>query len=132
MRDIIVKRMVEVLGLFAIVMKEIKQGRASEFMLTSDAMFPISDRDSEKYLKKLIDRRVIEDALSKLDKLTQEEARMATVQVLKVAHRVEHGVETVGGQVKDVRDQVTGVGGQIMSLGNQVTGVGSQVMDVGD
>ena len=130
MKDIIVKIMVEVLGLFAIVTKEIKQGRASE--LTPDLMFPIADRDSEKYLKKLIGRRDIEDALSRLDKLTQEEARMATVQALKVAHRVEHGVEMVGGQVKDVRDQVTSVGGQVMGLGNQVTGVGSQVMDVGD
>ena len=93
MKDIMVKIMVEVLGLFAIVMKEIKQGRASE--CTSGAMFPIADRDSEKHLKKLIGKRDIEDPLSRLDKLTQEEARMATMQVLKVAHRVVHGVETV-------------------------------------
>ena len=66
----------------------------------------IADRDLEKYLKKLTGRRDIKDAPSRLDKLTQEEARMATVQVLKVAHRVEHGVETVGGQVKDVDKKV--------------------------
>jgi hypothetical protein len=130
MRDIIVKIMIEVLGLFAIMTKEMKQGRASE--LTPDSMFPIADRDPEKYLKKLIGRRDIEDALSRLDRLTQEEARMATVQVLKVAHRVEHGVETVGGQVKGVGDQVMGIGGQVMGLGNQVTGIGSQVMGVGN
>ena len=90
MKDIIVKIMVEVLGLFAIVTKEMKQGLASERM--PSAMFPIADRDSEKYLKKLIGRKDIEDALSRLDKLTQEEARMAMAQVLKIAHRVEHGV----------------------------------------
>ena len=34
---------------------------------------------------------------------------MATAQVLKVAHRVEGGVETVGKQVKGVSEQVEGV-----------------------
>ena len=123
MKDIIVKIMVEVLGLFAIVTKEMKQGLASERM--PSAMFPITDRDSEKYLKKLIGRKDVEDALSRLDKLTQEEARMAIAQVLKIADRVEHGVDNVGGQVMSLGNQVTGVG-------NQVTGVGSQVMGVGD
>jgi hypothetical protein len=104
MKDIIVKIMVEVLGIFAIMTKEIKQGRASESI--ADAMFPITDRDSEKYLKKLIGRRDIEDALSRLDRLTQEEARMATAQVLKVAHRVENEVGTVGNQVRGIDDKV--------------------------
>jgi hypothetical protein len=125
MKDIIVKIMVEVLGLFAIVTKEMKQGRASESI--TDYMLPIADRDSEKYLKKLIGRRDIEDALNRLDRLTQEEARMAIAQVLKVAHRVEHGVETVGDQVKDVGGQVMG---QVTGVGDQVRGVDNKVTDV--
>jgi hypothetical protein len=68
--------------------------------------FPSADRDSEKYLKKLIGRRDIEDALGRLDRLTQEEARMATAQVLKVAHRVENEVGTVGDQVRGVDNKV--------------------------
>ncbi|KAH9059671.1 hypothetical protein EDB87DRAFT_754228 [Lactarius vividus] len=71
MRDIIVRIMVEVLGIFAVVTKEMKQGRA------------------KKYLKKLVGRTDIEDALTRLDKLTQEKARMAIAQILKVAYRVE-------------------------------------------
>jgi hypothetical protein len=90
MKDIIEKIMVEVLGIFGIVTKEMKQGRASESI--PDDTFPVADRDSEKYLKKLIGRRDLEDALSRLDRLTQEEAWMATAQVLKVAHRVEGGL----------------------------------------
>jgi hypothetical protein len=121
MKDIIVKIMVEVLGIFAIMTKEMKQGRASESI--ADAMFPITDRDSEKYLKKLIGRRDIEDALGRLDRLTQEEARMATAQVLKVAHRVENEVGTVG-------DQVMGVGSQVMGVSNQVANVDNKVKDV--
>lgn len=42
----------------------------------------------------------IDDALKRLDTLTQEEARMATAEVLKVAHRVEDKVAVLidGGQ----------------------------------
>ena len=104
MKGIIVKIMVEVLGIFAIVTKEMKQGRTSESVC--DGTFPVADRDSEKYLKKLIGRRDIEDALNRLDRLTQEEARMATAQVLKLAHLVKDGVEAVGDKVKGVDDKV--------------------------
>ena len=97
MKDIIVKIMVEVLGIFAIVTKEMKQGRASE--LIRDTTLPVADRNSEKYVKKLIGRKDIEDALSRLDRLTQEEARMATAQIMKVAHLVKDGVEAVRNKV---------------------------------
>jgi hypothetical protein len=104
MKDIIVKIMVEVIGLFAIMTKEIKQGRASESMPYDT--FTVADRDSENYvktyLKKLIGRKDIEDALNRLDRLTQEEVKMATVQVLKVTHQIKGGVEAVGDKVDQV------------------------------
>jgi hypothetical protein len=59
---------------------------------------------SEKYLKKLIGRTEIEDALQRLDKLTQEEVRMATAQVLKVTHTVDDGVKAVNDKVAVVID----------------------------
>ena len=104
MKDIMVKIMVEVLEIFAIMTKEIKQGRASE-SITVD-MSPIADRDSERHLKmffkKLIGKKGIEDALSKLDRLTQEEVNMATVQILKVSHHIKDGVEAVGDNVNQL------------------------------
>ena len=118
MKDVIMKIMVEVLGIFAVVTKEMKQGRASESI--PDDTFPVADRDSEKYLKKLIGMRDIEDALSKLDRLTQEEARMAIVQVLKVAHHVSDGVENVGEQVKGVDDRVKGVDDKVKDVDDKV------------
>ncbi|KAH9028017.1 hypothetical protein EDB83DRAFT_2555160, partial [Lactarius deliciosus] len=81
MKDIIVKIMVEVLGIFGIVTKEMKQGR------------------TKRYLKKLIGRRDVEDALARLDRLTQQEVQMAIVQVLKISHHVKDGVEAVGDKV---------------------------------
>ena len=98
------KIMVEVLGIFGIVTKEMKQGRASESV--PDGAPSVADRDSGKYLERLIGRKDLEDALSRLDRLTQEEAWMATAQILKVAHRVEDVVKTVSEQVKEVDDKV--------------------------
>ncbi|KAI9434177.1 hypothetical protein H4582DRAFT_809833 [Lactarius indigo] len=91
MKETIEKIMVEVLGIFGIVTKEMKQGR------------------TKRYLKKLIGRRDVEDALVRLDRLTQQEAQMAIVEVLKVTHDVKDGVQTVGEQVQTVGEQVQGV-----------------------
>ena len=44
---------------------------------------------SEKYLKKLMGNTEIEDMLQELDKLTQEEARMASAELLKITHSVD-------------------------------------------
>jgi hypothetical protein len=49
----------------------------------------------EKYLKKLIGKTDIEDALKRLDKLTNEEVRMVTAKVLEATHTVEHKVTVV-------------------------------------
>ncbi|KAF8267871.1 hypothetical protein EI94DRAFT_1254932 [Lactarius quietus] len=117
MTAIIVKIMAEVLGIFAIVTKEMKQGRA------------------KKYLKKLIGRRDLEDALGRLDRLTQEEARMATVQVLKVAHRVEDGVNIVSEAVKGVDDKVKEVGNKVSLVidhGKEMKGLVQQTVNIID
>ena len=53
----------------------------------------------EKYAKKLVGRTEMEDALRKLDKLTQEEARMAAAQNLKATHVVGERVKVVLKQV---------------------------------
>ena len=49
----------------------------------------------EKYLKKLFGRTDLEDALKRLDKLTQEEARMAAAQLLKITHNIENKITQV-------------------------------------
>jgi hypothetical protein len=75
MMDIIIQIMVEVLSILGIATKEIKQGRMSSISCTNMSL--LTERCSEKYGKKLIGRTDMEDALKRLDKLTQEEARMA-------------------------------------------------------
>ena len=67
----------------------------------------MTERSSEKYGKKLIGRTDLEDALKRLDKLTHEEARMSTAEVLKMTHTIDTGVTGVGEQVLAVDDKVT-------------------------
>lgn len=104
MLDLIVKIMVEVLGILAIATKNIKQRSASKpiplDMTTSDSF------DLEKYLKKLLGRTDIEDALTRLDKLTHDEALMATAQVLKLARTVDDKVTNIDGKVTEIDDKV--------------------------
>jgi hypothetical protein len=93
MTDMIVKIMVEVLNIFAIATKEMKQGRTSVSLSGSSRLQ--ANLCTEKFLKKLVGRKDIEDALKRLDKLTQEEARMAAAQTLKLTHAVDNKLREV-------------------------------------
>ena len=55
----------------------------------------------------------MEDSLKRLDKLTQEEARMATAQVLKVTHTMEEGVRGIANKVVGVDDRVANVDNKV-------------------
>jgi len=94
-------------------------------------------------LKKLAGKRDIEDSLERLDKLTQEEARMASAELLKMTHGVDgkvtgvnDRVKGVEGKMKDVRDDVQDVGNMVQSVEGRVRGdvrdVGDKVQDVDD
>ena len=61
---------------------------------------------TEKFFKKLVGRKDIEDALKRLDKLTQGEARMAAAQILKLTHVVDNKVTGVGDRLKEVEDKM--------------------------
>ena len=59
-----------------------------------------------KYMKKLVGRTDIEDALGRLDGLTQDEARMAAAQGLKATHEVDSKVQAIDDRVDLVHDLV--------------------------
>ena len=79
-----------------------------------------SQRRSEKYLKKLMGNTDIEDSLSRLDKLTQEEARMASAELLKMTHGVDGKVMGVDNRVKSVEGKVEDVRSDVHDVGNKV------------
>jgi hypothetical protein len=83
-------------------------------------MTMLTERWSEKYVRKLIGMAEIEGALKRLDKLTQEEARMAAAHNLKVTHTVDRRVMGVVDAVGAVDNRVAGVDSRVQQTANDV------------
>ena len=88
------------------------------------------ERCSEKYVKKLIGRTDIEDALKRLDKLTHEEAWMGIAQNLRATHTVGESVRAVADKVVAVDNRVAGVDDRVASVGDRVRVVDDRVAEV--
>jgi hypothetical protein len=76
--------------------------------------------------------REIEDSLERLDKLTQEEARMASAEQLKMMHSVDGKVMGVDDRVRGVEGQVEDVRSDVQDVRGDVRDVGSNIRDVDD
>jgi hypothetical protein len=74
--------------------------------------------------------REIEDSLERLDKLTQEEARMASAEQLRMTHNVDGKVMGVDDRVRGVSGQVEGVRGDVQDVRVNVQDVRIDVQDV--
>ena len=137
MSDIITEIMVEVLRIFGIATKELRRGSASEFRI--DYLWMLTEGYVEKMMRKLAGMDNLESALKKLDRLTQEEARMALAEVLRLTHSVrdevnvvDGKVESVGDGVKDIRDKVEDIGDEMSGIGEQVEVMSDKMADIGD
>ena len=128
MTDIITEIMIEVLNIFGIATKELKRGSASKCQIGCLRVF--SERLIEKFLRKLAGMADLEDALKKLDRLTQEEARMAHAEVLRIAHSIRKEVKMVDGKVEKVDDKVEGVGEKVEEVGDKVENIGDKLESV--
>ena len=69
----------------------------------------------------------MKDALKKLDKLTQEEARMAVAQNLKATHAVDERVRGVDNRVADVDDRVAGIDDRVARVDDRIAGIDERV-----
>ena len=92
----------------------------------------LTEGRSEKYLKKLVGRTDIEDALKRLDKLTQEESRMAAAEILRVTHAVDERVKGVADTAAAIDNRVAGVDERVVGVGEHVADVDERVAGVGD
>ena len=72
----------------------------------------------------------IEGSLERLDRLTVEEARMASAEQLKMTHSVDDRVKGVEGQVQGVRDDMQDVRGDMQDVGNKVQDVDDRVRTI--
>jgi hypothetical protein len=93
MTDIIIRIMVEVLSVLALATKQIKLGRFSKCSITY--AFPMAQCAIEKFAKKLLGESEVEAVLQKLDRLTQDEARMTVAQTLGIVHGLVGNMKVV-------------------------------------
>ena len=121
MTDIIVKIMVEVLSILGIVTKEIGRGKLSTYLHVD--ISPKVDLRAEKFFKKLVGMKDLEDSLQRLDKLTQEEARMAAAEAWKIMRSVDGKVEGVDHKVEGVDHKVEGVDHRVEGVDHKVGSV---------
>ena len=139
MTDIIIEIMMEVLTILAIATKEVKRGRLSELISRIIDIHSRLTLKLEKYIRKLAGSTDIEDSLERLDKLTQEEARMASAELLKMTSIVDGKVMGVDDRVvdaqekvQDVRGDVQGVHSVVQDICFDVQGLGNEIQVVDD
>ena len=58
--------------------------------------------------------------MQRLDELTQEEARMASAELLKITHGVDGKVEDIHGDVQDVSSKMQGIGSDVNHISSEV------------
>ena len=106
--------------------------KAEQVSVSFTNKLPLTKPFSEKYLKKLIGKTDIEDALKRLDRLTQEEARMAAAQLLKATNMIDHGVREVVDNVLIVDNRVAGIDDRVKDVDNRVRAVDDKIAAVND
>ena len=109
-----------------------KSSKAEQVGVSFTNKFPLTKPFSERYLKKLIGKNDIEDVLKRLDKLTQEEARMAAVQLLKVPNTINNRVTGIADNVLGKRVVTVGIDNKLASVDKRVLGVDDRVKDIND
>ena len=71
-------------------------------------------------MKILAGKTDLEDAVKRLDKLTQEEARMALIEVLRTTRSVRDEVKVVDNKVESTSDKVEDVGNKLQIVDEKV------------
>jgi hypothetical protein len=106
MTDIIVKIMVELLSVLALATKQVKQGRFGKSAATSP--LPVAQSATEKFAKKLLGDSEIETVLQRLDRLTEDEARMTVAQTMGVVYGLVGNMKIVmeGAELLHLRAQI--------------------------
>jgi hypothetical protein len=84
------------------------------------------------FLKKLVGRKDIEDALQRLEKVAMEETRMAAVEALNTSHGVGDKVMGVDHKVHGVQNTLKAVETLMKGVEDTLQGVDGRVKDIGD
>ena len=95
MTEVVVKILVELLSTLALATKQIKEGKSSESIF-DEVLYCLTQCNAGKLVKKLFGGdKDIEAVLQRLDRLTQEEARITAAQTLEVVHGLIQNMRAV-------------------------------------
>ena len=94
MTEVVVKILMELLSALALVTKQIKQGKPSEFIL-DEVLCYLTKHIAEKLIKKLFGEKDVEAVIQRLDRLTQDEARITAAQTLEVVYGLVQNMKVV-------------------------------------
>ncbi|KAH9080615.1 hypothetical protein EDB83DRAFT_998834 [Lactarius deliciosus] len=119
MMEVLCKVMAEVLFIFALVTKEMKERRF------------------RKFLKRLVGWTDVENALRRLDVLTQEEMRAVVVRNLEVTHGINDNVKTIkkiasdlNGNVNELNEVTRGVNNNVRTTSKTIGILSRQLMQL--
>jgi hypothetical protein len=90
--ELLGKIMAQLLSILAISTKMMADNKLSELTLFESLRHPVVDYASEKFLKRMMGRTNVEDALLQLDSLTGEASLMAAARTSEVTHHVDSNV----------------------------------------
>ena len=96
--ELLGKIMAQLLYLLALLTKMMADSRISELSYLLCVF--LAQHDSEKFVKMLVGRRDIEDALLRLDSLTREEYLMVAARNLNVTYHVDRVIRDVRGDLE--------------------------------
>jgi hypothetical protein len=100
--------MAQVLSVLALSTKEMKERRISGSFRSMSSF--VSDYGAEKFMKRLVGKKDVEDALERLDMLTKEENLMTAASNLEFTHHVHANVKATQEVTHRVDDKVTTIG----------------------
>jgi hypothetical protein len=101
MIELLGKIMATLISILALSTKAMTERRISALICSLSTF--LADYSSEKFLKRLVGRKDIEDALLRLDSLTKDESLITMARSLEVTHRVDGVVRNIDGNAKVVK-----------------------------
>ena len=102
-KELLGKIMAQILSILALSTKVMTERRISKLIYAQCSF--LVDYVSEQFLKRLIGKTDVEDALLQLDSLTKEENLMAVAKTFEVVTHVNDKVEVIGQNVNAVKER---------------------------
>jgi hypothetical protein len=94
LNEMIVKILVELLSTLALATEQITQGKPSESVF-GEVLYYVTQCNTEKHFKKLLGEREVEAVLQRLDRLTDDEARITAAQTLEIVYGLTQNMKVV-------------------------------------